>query len=338
MRTWCSTKALPACLALSAALFAAAYAAAHAADRAGAAGDAASYPNQPVKLLVATTAGGTADTLARAIGKHMSERWGQPIVVEQRVGANGMIASAQLKRAPADGYTVYLSLSSMVQNVLLQKEPGYALTDFAPVSQVAVFPIAAVLNGEVPANSIDEVLALAGRQPGKLSYGSYGIGSGGHIVGAGLAHQGKVDMVHVPYAGEAAGFPDLVSGRITLFYASLGFVAQQAEAGKVKLLAVASPARLRQFPDIPTFAEEGFEAVNLPGWSGFFMPRDTPRPIVEKFSAAVRDAVADPAIHQLIEGYGYVPVGNTPDEFQQVLRTDLQGWRRVIEASAIRLD
>lgn len=333
MKAWCSTRALPVCLALSAGLLAAAQA-----GNCAAASDATNYPSQPVKLLVATTAGGTADTLARAIGKHMSERWGQPVVVEQRIGANGMIASGQLKRASADGYTVYLSLSSMVQNVLLQKNPGYALTDFAPVSKVAVFPIAAVLNGDVPANTIGEVLALAAKQPGKFSYGSYGIGSGGHIVGAGLAHQGKVDMVHVPYAGEAAGFPDLVSGRISLFYASLGFVAQQAEAGKVKLLAVASPTRMAQFSNVPTFAEEGYEAVNLPGWSGFFMPRDTPQQIVEQFAAAVQDAVADPAIRQLIENYGYVPVGNTPAEFKQELETDLQKWQRVIETSAISLD
>lgn len=305
---------------------------------AAAAGAAATFPTQPVRLMVATTAGGTADTLARAISEHLSAAWKQPVIVEQRVGANGMIAAGALARAKPDGHTAYFSLSSMVQNVLLQQNPGYSLDDVVPVSKVAVFPIAAALNASVPANTLDELLELARQKPDELIYGSYGMGSGGHIVGAGLTRAAGVSMVHVPYAGEAAGFPDLVSGRLSMFYASMGFLSRQVDAGKIRLLAVTAPERLKHFPDVPTFKELGYPGVNLPGWSGVFLPKGTPQEVVDKFSEAMQQAVATPQIQKLIYDFGFVPDGGTAEAFAQDLAREVDAWRTVITENEIKLD
>jgi tripartite-type tricarboxylate transporter receptor subunit TctC len=298
----------------------------------------APFPSRAVKLIVATAPGGSADLTARILAEKLSAAWGQPVVVEQRTGANGMVGAQALAKAAPDGYTAYMSLSSMVQNLLLQPNPGYKLEDVMPVSMVAVLPIVLAANATVPVSSVEDLIKLAREKPGALSYGSYGTGGGGHIIGVGLNRAANTQMIHVPYKGEAASFPDLISGQITAAFGSTGFYTPHVAAGKVRLLAVASPARLKRFPNVPTFAEAGYPGVNLPGWTGVFLPAGTPAAIVNKFSQEIRNALAMPDVQNRLLDFGYEPNGTTPEEFAQYIKAELPRWSAVIKENNIKLE
>lgn len=296
------------------------------------------YPTRPIKLIVATSAGGNSDLMARMIGEKLGAAWGQAVIVEQRVGANGMIAAQFVAKAPPDGYTVYLSLSSIVQNTLLQPLPGYKIEEFAPVTMVISIPIAMAVGGDVPVNTVPELMKLARDKPGSVSYGSYGTGSGAHIIGAALAKAADVKLVHVPYKGEAASYTDLVSGQLTSAFGSAGFYAAHVASGKVKLLAITGQQRMARFPDVPTMAEAGYPGANLPGWAGLLMPAGTPQPIVAKFAAEVRKVLAMPDVRSRLDDMGFVPVGNTSQEFAQYLKTEATAWSTIIKENNIKLD
>lgn len=302
------------------------------------AGQEATFPNRPVKLIVATTAGGSSDLTARMIADRLGAVWGQSVVVEQRLGANGMIAAQAVAKSPPDGYTAYLSLSSMVQNVLLQPNPGYKLEDFVPVTMVVSIPIAFAVGGSVPAKTVADLMKMAKDKPGSVSYGSYGTGSGAHIMGSALARAADVTLVHVPYKGEVASYTDLVGGQLTSAFGSTGFYAAQLASGKVKLLAITGQKRLDRFPDVPTMAEAGFPSANLPGWSGLFLPAGTPAPIVARFSQEVRKILADPGVQAKLVDMGFVPVGNSSEEFAQYIKTESANWQTVIKQNNIKLD
>jgi tripartite-type tricarboxylate transporter receptor subunit TctC len=296
------------------------------------------FPNKPVKIIVQTAAGGNSDLLTRAIADKLTTAWGQQVIVEQKLGANGLIATQSLLQAPADGYTVFMSLSSMVQNLLLQASPGYKLEDLAPVTMVSVFPIAMGSNAAANLNSVEDLLKLAREKPGALSFGSYGVGSGGHLLGAGLNKAAGTQMIHVAYKGEAPSLPDLLSGQLTVTFGSVGFYTPHVNAGKVKMLAVAAPQRLPRFPNLPTFAEAGFPGINLPGWAGMFVKAGTPAPIVNKIAQDVRAALAMPDIQARMATFGFEAVGNSPDEFSQQLKTELVRWGTVVRENNIKLE
>lgn len=296
------------------------------------------FPNRPVKLMVATAAGGNSDALARAIAEKLTAAWGQQVLVENRVGANGMIATQALIRSPADGYTAYLSISNMVQNVLLRKTPGYRMEDLAPVSMVAIYPIAFAASAKTSITTVPELLALARQKPGTVNFGSYGVGSGAHVIGAAISHEAGVQMTHVAYKGEAASFTDLVSGQLMTNFGSVGFYANQLSTGTVRLLAVASPHRLKRFPDVPTLAEAGFPAANLPGWAGIFLPAGTPAAVTNKFTEAVRKVVAMPDIQARIYDFGFEPVGGNAEEFKKHIDDEIVKWSKAINDSNISID
>jgi tripartite-type tricarboxylate transporter receptor subunit TctC len=298
----------------------------------------AKYPTRPIKLIVATAAGGNSDLMARMIGDKLGAAWGQTVVVEQRVGANGMIAAQFVAKSPPDGYTVYLTLSSIVQNMLLQPMPGYKIEEFAPVTMLISIPIALAIGGNVPVNTVSDLMKLAKDKPGSVSYGSYGTGSGAHIIGSALARAADVNLVHVPYKGEAASYTDLVSGQLTAAFGSAGFYAVHLASGKVKLLAITGQQRMTRFPNVPTMAEAGYPGANLPGWAGLVMPAGTPEPIVSKFATEVRKILAMPDVRSRLGDMGFVPVGNTSQEFAQYLKTEATAWSTIIKENNIKLD
>lgn len=303
-----------------------------------AAQEAATFPSRPVKLIVGTAPGGGGDVLARTLAEKISASWGQPVVVENRTGANGLVATAALTKAAPDGYTAFLSLSAFVQNLLLQSNPGYKVSDVVPVSLVTLNPMALAVGSGTQAASVQEVLKSALTQPGKVSYGTFGTGSSAHVIGAGLARSTSAEMVHVPYRGESASLPDLVAGQLTMSFGTVGFYSQQSRAGKVRILAVTSPTRLKNYPGIPTLAEAGYPDLNLAGWFGVFLPAGTPPQIVERFSREVRKAVASPEVSARIYQIGFEPVGSTPGEFHAKLESDLKLWGKVIKDTGIKLD
>lgn len=296
------------------------------------------FPTKPVRLVIPTAPGGNLDVLARIVAAKLTEAWGQPVIVESRPGANTILATTAVARAQPDGYTALFTISGFVQNLVLQQNPQYKMGDLAPVSLVASFPIALAANTKLPANDLAGVVKLAKDAPEKYSFGSYGVGSGGHIIGEGLNKAAGIRIKHVAYKGESPSFTDLVGGQIDLAYGSMGFYAAQLGNGKVKLIAVAAPHRLKSFPDVPTFAEAGYPDVNLPGWGGMFLPAGTPAPIVDKFVQEIRKIVQMPDVLAKIYQLGYEPVGNTNAEFAQFLQADLQRWSKIVRENNIHLD
>ena len=298
----------------------------------------AAFPNRPIRIITPTAAGGNIDILARSIAEKLSAAWGQGVVVEPRPGANGMIAASTVAKAPPDGYTVLFSHSALVQNLLLQPNPPYKLADLTPVSMLALFPIAYGVNTSLGVNSLQELIALAKAKPKTLSFGSYGTGSGAHVIGAALNRAAGIDLTHVPYKGEVPAVTDMMSGQVSSAYGSVGYMARQIGSGKVKLLAVASAQRLKNFPDVPTFAEAGFPALNLPGWGGLFLPAGTPAPIVAKFNAEVVKALAAPDIIAKIDAMGFVTVGNSAEAFGASIKSEFEKWDSAIRENQIKLE
>ncbi len=296
------------------------------------------FPSRPIRVLIPTAAGGNMDLLARTVAEKLQAAWGQQVIVESRAGANTVLATQAVAKSPADGYTALFTLSGFVQNLVLQANPPYKMTDFTPVSMVASFPIALAASTSMPANDLTEFVKAAKDKPGRMSFGSYGVGSSGHIIGQGLNKLAGIDVVHVPYKGEAASLPDLVSGQIQLAYGSVGFYARQVPTGKVKLIAVASPQRLKDFPTVPTFAEAGYGDVNLAGWGGLFLPAGTPAAVVEKWTQEVRRITAMPDVQKRILDMGFVPVGNSGPEFAKDLAAEIQKWGAVVRANNIKME
>jgi len=298
----------------------------------------AAFPNKPVRLMLATAPGGATDILARMIADKLSGTWGQTVLVEQRVGANGMIAAAALAKAAPDGHTAYLSISSMVQNVLLRPNPGYKMEEMAPVTLVATIPIAFAVSSSLNINSVADLVKYAKSKPNGITYGTSGTGSGSHLVGAALAGAAGFQATHVPYKGEVSSLADLLSEQLTVGYGSTGFYAAQEASGKVKVLAVTGPKRVARYPHIPTLAEAGFPGTNLPGWYGLFLPAGTPKAVVQKFSDEVRRVIAMPDVQAKIHEVGFVPVGNSSDEFSRYIASEMEVWSKVIKENNIKVD
>ncbi|VTU40728.1 Argininosuccinate lyase [Variovorax sp. PBS-H4] len=298
----------------------------------------APFPSKPVRIVIPTAPGGNVDVLARLVAAKLTEAWGQQVIVESKPGANTILATTAVAKSPADGYTALFTISGFVQNLVLQSNPQYKMSDLAPVSVVASFPIALAANAALPANDLPGVIRLAKQDPEKYTFGSYGVGSGAHLIGEGLNKAAGIRIKHAAYKGETASFTDVASGDIALAYGSVGFYANQLSTGKVKLIAVASPHRLKSFPDLPTFAELGYADINLPGWGAMFLPAGTPAPIVEKYVQEIRRIVAMPDVKARIYALGFEPVANTNTEFAQFLQEDLKRWTKIARENDIRLD
>lgn len=292
----------------------------------------AAYPAKPIRFILPVTGGGTHDAIARAVGQKVSEALGTTVIMENRPGGNGMVSIQATLNAPPDGYTVLISISNILQNLLVNKDPGYDLSDFIALSQIAYYPTAFAVGADVPANTLEEFVELARKSPGKYSYGSYGVGSGAHIIGEGLKKAADINIVHIPYKGETNSYTDLASGRLTANFGSAGFYKRQLSEGKVKVLAVNSPKRLRNFPEIPTFGEAGFDQVNLSGWAGAFIAAGTPPQIAEKLEKAVVAAVASPDVQKVILETGMEPVGSTRARFEKDLVEERRKWSDIIKA------
>lgn len=291
-----------------------------------------------VRLISATSPGGGGDALARAIGEKLAAKWKQSVVVENRTGANGLVAIQALTQSPADGHTVFMAQSNLVQNLLLRKNPGYKLQDVMPVTTVTVSPMAIATSTATGLTSFKDLMALAKKEDGRVSFGTFGTGSSAHVIGVGLAKQDNAHMTHVPYRGEAASFPDLQGGQLTINFGTVGFYAPHAAAGKVKILAVTSPKRLTRYPEYPTLGELGYPDVNLAGWFGMFVPAGTPAATVEQLSTDLRAVIADPDIQKKIYDQGLEPASSTPAEFAAKLQDEMKNWGRVIAQTGIQID
>jgi len=293
---------------------------------------ATDYPNHPVRVIVAFTAGGTTDILARAVGQKLSERLKQPFVIENRPGGGGNIGTEIAARAVPDGYTVIVdSVGPIAVNPSLYKKLNVnPLVDLVPVVQIAEVPNVLVVHPSLPASTLEELVAYMKANPGQLNYGSTGIGTSSHLSGFMLSQRADAQTVHVPYKG-ADALNDLLSGRVQFMFATIPSVIQHIHAGKLRALAVSSARPSRSLPDVPTVAEKGFPGFEAGSWFGFFAPKGTPQPVIMELNRAVNDVL--PSLEAQMIREGADPVGGTPEQFAAFVQKEYEKWKVIVRDS-----
>ena len=298
------------------------------------------YPDRPIKLIVPYPPGGTTDLLARTLAPRLSERLGQPILIENRAGAGGVIGSQVVAKSPADGYTlVFGSIASHGILPAIQVPPPYdPIRDFYPVSLVAITPNVLLANVAAPAKNVAELIALAKSQPGKLNFGSTSLGGSPHMSGELLKSQAKIQMVHVPYKGGAPMLVDLMGGQISYAFDNLPSSIQHIRSGKVKALAVTTAKRWPHAPEIPTMAEAGLTGYESSAWFGLLAPGNTPKAIVDLLQKQVSFILKQPEVEKIYLEQGAMPVGNSPDEFVRFITAEMQKWKTVVSDTGVKLD
>lgn len=303
-----------------------------------AAADAA-YPSQPVTFVVPFPPGAITDNIARLLASELSVAWKVPVLVENRPGASGMIGTGQVARAGKDGYTALFTITTHVQMpALASKMPYDAVRDFVPVTQVALSRSLLAVGPGFPATDMKDFIAKVKAAPGKHSYGSYGTGTTGHIVGELFKKQAGVDLIHIPYKGGAPLLNDLLAGHIQIAIIDAGTSTPYLKAGKYRGLAIIGTRRAPVFPDIPTFGEVGLEGFEPYAWMGLLMPAGVPKERVDLMSAELGRIIARADITKKLLELNLEPVGSSSDEFAQTLRRDAITWKKVIELGNIRLD
>jgi tripartite-type tricarboxylate transporter receptor subunit TctC len=296
----------------------------------------APYPNRPVQIIVPFTPGTGMDILARTVGQKLSERWGQPVIVDNRPGASGNIGTDMVVKAAPDGYTLLITANTLVMTVSLYRNVPYdPIRDLAPIEKMAVGTMALTLNPAVPAHTLKEFVAYAKANPGKLAYGSPGIGTPQHLATELLKLTAGIDMLHVPYKGSAGAITGLLSGDVAMMSNALHAVLPQVKAGKINAIAVGGPKRSRAAPEIPTFAESGYPDFDVDFWYGLLAPAATPREIIAKLNQDVAEILNTPEMREVLTNQGLEPVTGTPEEFGALMRTDLARWASVIKTAGI---
>lgn len=303
------------------------------------ASNAQTYPSKPVKLVIPTGAGGTSDVLGRVIAQKLSTELGQPVVVENKGGANGNIGAAAVAKSPNDGYTLLLSSSLLSGSAGLYKNLQFNPSkDFAPISQIATTPYFLVAGSAVPAGTVRELIALAKATPGRISYASVGVGSGPHLTGELFAGQTGVNLLHVPFTGAGQAATELIGGRVQIMFVGLPPVLGHVKAGRMKILGVAEPERSRFLPDTPTIAESGVPRFEANAWFGLFAPAGTPPAIVQQLAAATAKVLKDPTVAEQFTVLGAVPVSSTPEDFKSFYEADIAKLGNVIRAADIHIE
>ena len=285
---------------------------------------AQSYPVKPVRMVLGFSAGGLSDVLARLMAPKLSEYLGQSLVIENRPGASGAIATQRVAASPADGYTLLLMTAADTVTPALRAKLAYDLErDFAPVTLVVIAPFVLLVHPSVPAHNVKELIALARSRPGKLSYGSVGAGSTPHLAGELLKAMAKVDIVNVPYKGGADNVIAAASGQVDMSFASIPSLLPLLEAGKIRPLAVTSARRASLLPALPTLDESGFRGYDRSSWQGVLAPAGTPKDIIARLGAAFGKVVDIPEMNQALIKQGLEPQTNTPDEFAAFIQREL---------------
>ncbi|CAN7619603.1 tripartite tricarboxylate transporter substrate binding protein [Variovorax sp. LjRoot84] len=294
------------------------------------------YPSQPLKLIVPYPAGGATDTLARTIGQKLQEAWGQPTLVENRPGAGGTIGNAFVAKAPADGHTLLIAITALIQQpMLMEKLPYDPLKDLAPVTMIARSPSMLAVPLDSPAKNLKDFIAMVKASPGKYNFGSYGAGTSSHIQGALLNMQAGIDLVHVPFQGAAPLATNLVGGQLASAF--IDSASARPHLKSMRPLAVTGTQRMPGLPDVPTFAELGYHSFDPYGWFGVFLPAATPAPVVHKLSDEIDRILRLPEVTAKIEALGLQVGGGKPEEFQKLVRTDAAIYAKIIKDANIRL-
>ena len=295
----------------------------------------AGYPTAPIRFVIPTAAGGGHDVMSRMIGVKLTERLGQPCIVESRPGASGALAAAAVASAPADGHTLLLAYSAFLSNTVLLDKPAYKVEDFAPVSMLALTPIALGISESVAASSLKHFVALAKTRPGQLFYASYGPGSGGHFVGEMFNMAAGIDVVHVPYKGETPALMDVLAGQVQASFTSVG--GARRYPGRIRALAVATKERSPSYPDVPTFAELGYPEVDMPGWAALLAPAKTPAPIVQTLTREINEIVMLPDVKSKMAELGFDSVGWDVPRTRTFMGEQLVATRKLVASGRVKI-
>lgn len=297
------------------------------------------YPARPVRIVVPFPPGGPTDTVARLMAPRMTESLKQPVVIENRAGAGGVIGTEAVAKSPADGYTLVMgTIGGIAVSMSLLPNRGYdTLRDLAPITQAVNVTSILVTHPSVPAQSVKALLALARAQPGKLNYGSSGAGTVTHLAGELLKLLGKIDIVHVPYKGGAPALAAIVSGEVDLTYENSLIIVPHIRSGKVRALAVTSAKRSKLLPDLPSIAET-LPGYGASGWYGLLAPAGTPRDIIARLNAEAIRALRSPDVADKLSSQGAEPAPGTPEEFAAFIRSEIDKWAKVVKAANMRAD
>ena len=286
--------------------------------------ESAPYPNRLIRIVLPLPAGGNMDALSRVVAEKLSASLGQPVIIENKTGASGGIGASAVAQSKPDGYTILFAIASTIQAVGLQKNPPFKLSELAPIAQLAELPTGFAVRADLQVQTLADFVKLAKQKPGDLSFGSFGNGSTGHIIGEGLAAAAGIKLLHVPYKGEAPAITDLVGGHISSAFGSVGGLGQYPD--KVKLLAITGSHRLKSFPDVPTFQQLGYPLHGLTGWAGVFAPAATPTAIIDQLATEIGRIVRLPDVRAKILDFGFEPLGDTPEPFAAFVDAQAQRW------------
>jgi tripartite-type tricarboxylate transporter receptor subunit TctC len=297
------------------------------------------WPSRPVRILVPYAAGGNSDGIARIAAQHLAEAFGQPFIVENRVGANGSVAGAAIARSPADGYTLlWAATPSIAIAPALGKLSYDPIGDLAPISVVAINGFVLLVNKDVPAKTLAEFIAYVRARPKTLAYAEGSAGSITHLGMELFLKRAGLEMQNVSYRGNAPALNDVIAGHLPAMFSNLSDAVPHAESGAIRLLAVSTDSRALQLPKVPTFAESGFPGFNVMTWNGLMAPFGTPRDLVNRIAREIRKAAEDPVFARRLDDYGAAPLGNTPEDFQTMIAADSKLWAEAVRFSGIKFN
>ncbi len=300
---------------------------------------AADWPTRPVTIVVPFSAGGTTDVLARTLGEQLSRSLGQPVLVENKPGAGATLGADLVARAKGDGYSLLMgAVHHTIATSVYKKLPYDFETSFAPVTTVALVPNVLVVNAAVPARNVAELIALAKSQPGVISYGSNGAGTGQHLIGAQFEGMTGVELLHVPYKGSGPLTTDLLGGQITMSFDTITPVLPHIVAGKLRALAVTTDRRSPALPDVPTLDEAGLKGFNLGTWFGLLAPAATPKDVVAKLNAELVKIIESPAFRKKMDEIGAEPIGDTPAQMSARIKSDTERFAVLVKAAKVSID
>lgn len=298
------------------------------------------FPAKPIRLIVPFAPGGPNDILGRLVGQKLTELWGQPVIVENRGGAGGTIGLEAAARLPKDGYGIAMGGTSnlAVAPSLYEKLTYDPIRDFTPLVNVALVPYALALNPTVPAKSVKELVPIAAKKAGFLSYGSSGTGSMSSLAAELFNAMAKVSILHVPYKGTAPALTDVVSGHIDMMFADLALIRPHAAVGKLRAVGVTSLKRVASSPDIQTIAESGLPGYDVSPWFGVVAPEGVPKPVVNRLNGAIAGSLKSPDVIQRLGALGYEPIGGTPEQFAATIKSDIGKYAKIVKTAGIKAE
>ena len=299
---------------------------------------AQNFPAKPVRIITPFTAGSAIDTLARVLGQKMFDAWGQQVVIDNRIGANGIIGTEAAAKAPADGYTLYLgNISTLAINPhLYSRLPYDAVRDFAPITLAATIQVVLVVHPSLPVRSVKELIALAKAHPGEINYASGGTGSAQHLPMEMLGVAAGIKLVHVPYKGLGPAYNDVIGGQVPMMWTGVSNVVQYLESGRLRVLAIGSTKRSPALPNVPTMIEAGVPGFDFEAWTGYLAPTGTPKDLITKLHTDITRVFGATEVREKLTGLGFDVVGNTPEQFAALIRNDIERFGKLVKAAGIK--